>query len=195
MRCSVANGRWFCITEGDMGQVLQIYPGTQSAVTGIAVEVVRHPAHLELKYTVTGDIAALALPAFGRSGRKDELWKHTCFEAFVRPAQDGPYFEFNLAPSTQWAAYGFTGYRKGMQNAEATPERFDAEQQAQAYTLKVALDLTGLPELSDDVPWRLNLSAVIEEKGGRKSYWALAHPKDKPDFHNPDCFVLELPPP
>ncbi len=48
-----------------MGQVLQIYPGMQSAVTGIAVEAIRHPGHLELNYTVSGDIAALALPASG----------------------------------------------------------------------------------------------------------------------------------
>ena len=25
------------------------------------------------------------------------------------------------------------------------------------------------------------------------SYWALAHPPGKPDFHHPDCFALELP--
>jgi hypothetical protein len=40
--------------------------------------------------------------------------------------------------------------------------------------------------------WRLGLSAVIEETSGRKSYWALAHPKGKPDFHHADCFTLEL---
>lgn len=42
-------------------------------------------------------------------------------------------------------------------------------------------------------PLRLGLSAVIEEKGGRKSYWALAHPPGKADFHHPDSFVCELP--
>ena len=36
---------------------------------------------------------------------------------------------------------------------------------------------------------------AIEEQDGRKSYWALAHPPGKPDFHHPDCFVLDLPPP
>jgi hypothetical protein len=41
--------------------------------------------------------------------------------------------------------------------------------------------------------WRLGLSAVIEEKDGTKSYWALAHPNpDRPDFHLADCFTAKL---
>ena len=44
-----------------------------------------------------------------------------------------------------------------------------------------------------DSNWELGLSAVLEEKDGTKSYWALAHPAEKPDFHAPDCFVAKLP--
>ena len=40
----------------------------------------------------------------------------------------------------------------------------------------------------------MNLTAVIEEAGGVKSYWALAHPDGPPDFHNRDCFIAHLPP-
>ena len=40
---------------------------------------------------------------------------------------------------------------------------------------------------------KLALSAVIETVDGAKTYWALAHPSDKPDFHHPDSFVLDLP--
>jgi hypothetical protein len=39
----------------------------------------------------------------------------------------------------------------------------------------------------------LALSAVIETLDGAKSYWALAHPPGKPDFHHADCFAIELP--
>ena len=38
----------------------------------------------------------------------------------------------------------------------------------------------------------MNLAAVIEEEGGVKSYWALAHPAEKPDFHDPACFTATL---
>ena len=33
---------------------------------------------------------------------------------------------------------------------------------------------------------RIGLSAVIETTDGALSYWALAHPAEKPDFHHPD---------
>jgi hypothetical protein len=42
-------------------------------------------------------------------------------------------------------------------------------------------------------PSQLALSAVIEELSGRKSYWALAHPPGKADFHHPDSFAHRLP--
>jgi hypothetical protein len=41
--------------------------------------------------------------------------------------------------------------------------------------------------------WQLGLSAVLEEKDGTKSYWAVAHAAEKPDFHHPDCFAARLP--
>jgi hypothetical protein len=34
---------------------------------------------------------------------------------------------------------------------------------------------------------------VLEETGGTKSYWALSHVQDKPDFHDPGCFAARLP--
>ena len=41
--------------------------------------------------------------------------------------------------------------------------------------------------------WEFNLTAVLEEKDRTKSFWAVAHAPDKPDFHHPDCFVAKLP--
>ena len=36
--------------------------------------------------------------------------------------------------------------------------------------------------------------AILEEKDGTKSFWAIAHPPgDKPDFHDPACFAAHLP--
>ena len=43
-----------------------------------------------------------------------------------------------------------------------------------------------------EVSWELGLSAVLEEKDGTKSYWALAHMGEKPDFHAPGCFTARL---
>ena len=47
-------------------------------------------------------------------------------------------------------------------------------------------------ELAMPVLGPMGLSAVIEEKGGNMSWWALAHPGEEPDFHHPDGFQLRL---
>ena len=51
----------------------------------------------------------------------------------------------------------------------------------------------GALALSDSPVVRLGLSAVIEEADGRVSYWALAHPAPKPDFHHAGTLALQLP--
>jgi hypothetical protein len=136
-------------------------------------------------YVVEGDVPRI--PPATAPTRADELWKTTCFELFVNSQGGEGYFEFNFSPSTQWAAYSFTGYRDGMADLPiASPLIEPVEDGTRAW-----VDLSGLPR----GPWRASLSAVIEETDGTKSYWALAHPAEKPDFHHPDCFVLELPAP
>jgi hypothetical protein len=146
------------------------------------------PGLLKLTYVVTGDLGALYLPPAGQPMRANELWKRTCFEAFVRPGADKAYFEFNFAPTRWWASYRFDGYREGMADAGITPSDIQAHTGGERFELTVTLDLSAWP----DRPWRLGLSAVIEELNGEKSYWALAHPPVKPDFHHADGFVLEL---
>ena len=175
-----------------MRQTLRLHPDLLCfAVTHIEVEVARPRARsLVLVYVVTGKISDLAMPPVAAAVRADELWRHTCFEAFVRPMPGDAYYEFNFAPSTQWAAYRFDGYRGGMRVAtEIDVPRIDVQAAPERYTLQAALDLSRLPR---DATWRLGLAAVIEETGGRKSYWALAHPPGQPDFHHSDCFACEI---
>lgn len=169
---------------------LKLHPESRcDAVGAIEVEVARpQPSHLRLTYLVTGAIDALRLPAVTASARADELWRHTCFEAFVRAGSGLAYSEFNFAPSTQWAAYRFDGYRSGMTAAAEIPApQIETKTEAGRYALTASLELPG------DGTWHLGLSAIIEEAIGRKSYWALAHPPGKPDFHHSDCFALEVP--
>lgn len=163
-----------------------------SAVTAIEVEVTPRPFNvLELRYQVTGRMEAIAFPAQGQ-GRADELWNRTCLEVFIRPAGDDGYFEFNFAPSMQWAAYRFDRYREGMRNADRF-EMIDLQAGGRSgvFEQRVAFDLDGV--IPADVDWRLGLAAVIEEKSGARSYWALAHPTGAPDFHHVDGFALDLP--
>jgi hypothetical protein len=51
-----------------------------------------------------------------------------------------------------------------------------------------------LPDLGPDASWRLGLSALIDDTGGARSYWALAHAPGKPDFHHAASFALDFSP-
>lgn len=137
----------------------------------------------------------VALSEFsGTSARRDELWKHTCFEAFVGGGARGAYHEINLAPSADWAAYTFEGYRAGM--SEALIEAWSWERLGDSRSLVLTADIDlRRADVDKDRAWRLALSAVIEDIKGDKTYWALAHPSHKPDFHHPDSFTLVLPAP
>jgi hypothetical protein len=171
---------------------LRRHPGSPcAAVTGIEVDVARPRAgSVLLSYTVAGKIGDLLMPVVTAPARTDELWRHTCFEAFFRAPPGSGYYEFNFALSTQWAAYRFDGYRSRMRAAdEIGAPKIQVESTPDRYMLQVALELSELPSASR---WLLGLSTVIEEANGRKSYWALAHPPGKPDFHHSDCFAAEL---
>jgi hypothetical protein len=163
------------------------------AVARIDVEVARpRPGNLLLHYFVTGKISDLRMRGATVSSRTDKLWRHTCFEAFIRASPSAAYYEFNFAPSTQWAAYRFGAYRDKMcETSELRAPRIIVRSSGELYELQASLALAGT-DLTSDAVWCLGLSAVIEETSGRKSYWALAHPPGKVDFHHADCFAYEL---
>jgi len=165
-----------------------------AAVSQIAVEVVRAAAdRLTLRYRLAAG-AGLVVPPPAPPARTDGLWKHTCFEAFVRALGAEGYCEVNLSPSGQWAAYRFTGYREGMAPAAIEAPQIAWTATPEGYELAADLDLSPVADLAGQ-PWRLGLSAVVEEASGRTGYWALAHPPGKADFHHTDGFALDLPPP
>jgi hypothetical protein len=167
---------------------LRPHPGTRrEPVASIEVELVR-PAHGEwgLRYSILGAIGAIRWPAAAAPVRSDELWRHTCCEAFVA-AEDGRYVEFNFSPSGAWAAYAFDSYRAGMRALDVDAVRIETETAPAALTLNASLRLPA------SIGARLALAAVIEHAEGAISYWALAHPPGAPDFHHPASFTAQLP--
>jgi hypothetical protein len=170
------------------------HPATAAhAVRSIEVDVGRvEPAELTLRYRLTGTIADLLLANSAPPIRTDELWRHTCFEAFLQ-LRTG-YCELNLSPSSQWAAYSFDDYRTGMALLDIPAPAIRTEVGEDELTVRALVDLGGIDGFDAESNWQLGLAAVIEEQDGRLSYWALAHPFDNPDFHHRDCFQLQLPP-
>lgn len=143
---------------------------------------------LLLRYQVKG-AAALLVPPFAGKGRAENLWQTTCCELFLKDREGDGYAEFNFSPSERWAAYRFGGYRAGMAEAEVpNPPAVSSSAGEYLFVLTATID-AGLLAGAD----RAGLSAVIEERDGTRSYWALAHPSGEPDFHDPACFALPLP--
>lgn len=159
------------------------------AVTSVSARILGADAFwLRLRWRIDG-AEALVVPLFAGKGRADGLWQTTCFELFLRPADGHDYCEFNLSPSERWAAYDFSGYREGMRERPLEREPQAALRLGSSFAIfDAAIPLSALPP--EDCA--MNLAAVIEEEGGAKSYWALAHPAHKPDFHDPACFVATL---
>ncbi len=148
---------------------------------------------LALRYVIEGDPASVRLPDPRPSRRADELWRHTCFEAFLAGGARAGYHEFNFAPSAEWAVYRFTAYRTGMTAVDPIPPpTLTLRVGADRLELEAVVELAELAAESSAAEARLALSAVIEERSGQRSYWALRHPPGPPDFHHPDGFALPL---
>lgn len=172
---------------------LQCHPATPvSALEGITIEwSMSRAGTIWLRYHVSGSVEQVKLPVDqDQTERMDNLWENTCFELFLGEPDKEQYCEFNFSPSGNWAAYSFRRYREGMASlalAQA-PEIF-----MDFSDSHVALEVTfGLPDVWIENALDANLSAIIETQNGEKSFWALAHPAAKPDFHHRDGFTLKM---
>jgi len=143
---------------------------------------------LMLRYRVDG-CGAVVAPEFRGVGRGEGLWQTTCFELFLYDGA-GRYREFNFSPSQQWAAYAFEGYRSRQSDYEPLlrPD-IRSERGHTIFTLTAFIDGREAAQAE-----RAAISSVIEEEGGRPSYWALDHGGLTPDFHDPACFRIPLGP-
>jgi len=174
---------------------LEHHPTTPPTISGLKVwATVEHAASLaavattNIWFGIGAPADKFVIPEVVAPSRVADLWKTTCFEAFLRALGEDSYREWNFAPSGEWAAYDFSSTRAGMTEAEAADPYIRMEDNLTWWGLGASVAVPA------DTNWELGLSAVLEEKNGTKSYWALVHPSmEKPDFHDPGCFVAHLP--
>lgn len=165
------------------------HPSAPSTFAAVEVEIRRDADAIQFTYRVTPS-ATLLVPAALSPARADGLWRTTCFEAFIRPGAGDAYLEFNFSPSSAWAAYRFDGYRSGMTNADVSAPAVAVARDGKIFSLTARVDVASL-RLTPSA--RVGVSAVLEDMSGAKTYWALAHSGDKPDFHRADAFIARLP--
>ena len=164
------------------------------AITGFTASAARdEDGWLRFRFVVQGDVGRIILPAPATPRHADELWRNTCFEAFIATEDNSAYVECNFAPSGAWATYRFARYRNRMTAiVPVAPPRITLHKESDSLVLEATLKLD---EFASH-PVRIGLTAVIEDKAGNLSYWALRHPRTgaqaKPDFHHRGGFLLRL---
>src|SRR5262245_48118182 len=131
---------------------------------------------LSVRFILAADFDRLRIPPRRRPRFADGLWRHTCFEVFVA-SRSRAYREYNFSPSGEWASYDFASYRR---RVGARPRRPSVRVLRNGLQAKVPAGA------------RIGLAAVIEEKNGTLSYWALRHAPGRPDFHHRRAFALRL---
>jgi hypothetical protein len=164
----------------------------QAAVRGVTARVeLASAGTLRFEYRLSGELAQVAIPARVASQRAERLWEHTCFEAFVAPGVGPRYYELNFSPSSEWAAYEFDGYRQAMRPlALAGAPQIAIAETACELRVTASAAIVGLAGAA--WPWRVGLTAVIEDRAGGRAYFALRHPRDNPDFHDAAGFAVSL---
>lgn len=141
-----------------------------------------------LEFELHGDLQNILWPApnFVES-REDNLWKHTCLEAFFGQGNqpEDPYLEINCAPNGNWNAYSFGSYRETMTTSNTTKVRL-LHRDSDGDLLRFQIEVSSEAPLSFT---HVGLTAVIEFANGEISYWALSHQGPKADFHNKDGWM------
>lgn len=176
---------------------LRRYPFPRSESVQMVQAFVRRSSRAEIQITfrLDGDISQIRIPSASSPRFRTQLWRHTCFEAFIAIERQLSYHEFNFAPSGDWALYSFSGYRDGGPLANSTVRpRIATRITKSRLELDTLVRLDSLSAVHPHASLRIGLSAVIEAVDG-SSYWALRHPAGKPDFHHADGFALLLEPP
>ena len=149
---------------------------------------------LKLDYRLRAPRRALAMPPQTNPGRQDGLWRHSCCEAFIALPGETAYREFNFSPSGAWALYDFTDERVPLPLPEVEGQGgapgVQCERRRHAWRLGARIPADLLPKRSSGAALLLGLAVVVEDRWGDLTYWALAHPCPKPDFHHPGGRVL-----
>jgi hypothetical protein len=159
----------------------------------IAGRISRRHNTITVHYELAGGIDTILFPETSNDpGRKDDLWKATCFEFFLALPGQPQYWEFNISPSGDWNVYHMDAYRRiGLREEAAISQLpFSFLQKPDCVIVETILDLS--PIVQERQPVHAGITCVIQEKNGHETYWALTHPGSTPDFHRRESFMLSL---
>jgi hypothetical protein len=170
-----------------------IHPGLETLQ--IQGEIGRAENRLRVHFEVSGNLEEFRAIALADpdepAQRLDNLWQTTCFEFFLTAIDSSRYWEFNLSPAGHWNVYRFQDYRQGMRPETAFNDfPFTFILKNNALELDLVLDLQKLDLTQKTL--NIGVSTVIADKSEQISHWAIAHPRQVPDFHDRASFLLQF---
>lgn len=159
----------------------ELLPFEGSSQLKLSYNLVRIERGVRIKFMVSGPVKSLVWPEGKTKKRTEGLWNSTCFEVFAAQIGFSKYLEVNLSPAQEWDFYQFDSYRSGMKRvgAEGVLENIvitiSESQKTVQFEIHHPCLLTPNLEISPTV--------VLQDNMGDKTYWAIQHKSDKPDFH------------
>lgn len=166
---------------------LSLVPFNNQTEFQVKVRLAIYQAQLSITYIVSGPIENIVLPDQSAApGQKSDLWQNTCFELFIL-GEEGSYHEFNISPSLDWDHLYFSSYRERSNNDIFLKPEFSISI-SDEIRLSSIIELDALKNFSQ----KLNIATIIKTVDSETDYFSLEHLKDKPDFHWPEHFVLNL---
>ena len=142
---------------------------------------------LRIEYEISGLNRPAALPAASPNpARRLQLWQHTCFELLWGPLHHPNYWELNASPAGHWNILAFTDYRRGLTEEPRIAARVGTQRRPRGLSLSCTVPIANLEHPG---PYRLAPAAIIRLADGQRTFWALHHPAEAPDFHHPLSFT------
>ncbi len=135
-----------------------------------------------LELRIDGGLDCLSLP--GGLVPFHRLYQHTCLELFLARG-DASYVEWNFSPTGQATRYEFSAYRERRSSA------FNVPVAVSCVSKSASVHVVAEGRLLFEEVTAASITAVIRRPDGACSYWALAHPRTVPDFHDAGGFVLD----
>ena len=164
----------------------QLLPYAQSS-TNITIEASLSltSQQLELSFLLQGVGDHYLFERESQAKRADELWRATCFEAFVKNLNSKEYWELNIAPNGSWNLYRFSDYREDMQEESRvlTPKVLFKQERDK---VRVSIKVDFMEKLFDERV-DFNLALILLDMEGKRHFFTLNPKEGVADFHD---FVL-----
>ena len=169
-------------------------PNTHCAKINIFSEAFKEENELQFNFIIEDQNKLILTDEYNKAPtRKYELWKTTCFEAFFGIKGSLGYWELNFSIAGDWNIYHFDSYRAPAQpreEARVTKIFINKTYEDNLWRLEVKIPIQNLGLQAKKL--EVGLTSVIEFKNKDKSYYAIKHGTEKPDFHQRDTFICNL---